>query len=163
MQTMAFGRPARAQWVVGTDGQRLSLNADVPAVDEALGLEIEGQDAVEAGGGEKDAILGHADFVAVTQVRIGEGVEQAKVSIEHQQMGIRGDQNMVAVKGDAPQAAIAAASAEVDVGVIPIQFQGHAASLQIDQVKAAVAFAEMGASNHRGDEEGWQRTLDDHA
>ena len=130
---MTFGRPRRARRIVGADGQGIPLNTQVPSVNEALGLEIEGQNAVEAGGGEKDAILGHADLVAVAKERIGEGVDQAKVPVQDQQLGIRRDQNMFTVKSDAAQTPVAAASSKVDVGAIPIQFQCHAAAVQIDQ------------------------------
>ena len=67
---------------------------------------------------------------------------------------------MFTMKSDASQASVATASAEVDVGAVPIQFQCHAAAVQIDQEQSAVAFAEMSTSNHRGDQESWQRTLD---
>src|ERR1700691_1015755 len=128
--------------IVSTQTERRAGRAQVPAVDEALRPEIEHEHAVAAGGGQKDAPAGHADFVTVLQIGIGERLEHVKILIENEQLRIRRDQYAFTVKRDASQATVAAASADVDSRVVPIEFQLGRAAVEIDPVEPAVALAQ---------------------
>ena len=116
-------------------------------------IQVEGEQAVEAGGGEQDRPIPAADFVAVLQVPVAVRRLDLEVPVVPEQFVARGDVDGVLVELDAAQAPIRTASFEIDAAGIPVDVLDDLAPVEIDRIHAAVALALLGASHDgRGDE-----------
>ena len=83
---------------------------DVYAEAEALILEVEGEDAVEARARQVQHAPMHLDLVAMFEIRITERASCPEPGIVDEQFVARRDVDLVAVKCDAAQAAVPAAA-----------------------------------------------------
>ena len=129
------------------------LRLDVHRPGEFLAVEVEAEDAVEAGRSQEQGPLPDRDLVAMLEIGIAPGAEPAEVRRVGEELVARGDVDDLAVEGDAAQAAIPAAALPVDVGRVPVDDLADLAPVEVDQVDAAMALALVAAAHHRGRDE----------
>ncbi len=125
------------------------VRGEVQCPIELVRIEVEAQHGIERGRRQVQATLVDRDLVAVPQIGVAPGADQAEIGSVGKQLVARGDVDDVAIEGDAAQPAVPAASLPVDRGRVPVELLADRLALEIEQVHATMAFALVAASYHR--------------
>ena len=146
-------RTTPSQGVKGLADPVLAVPGQVQTPHEFPFIQTEGQQGVEACGGQEQQVVPSTDLVAVPEVGIPVGALQLKVRGIAEQLVAGGDPQLLVGEFNAPQSAVPAPSREIDFSGVPVDFLFDLLVLEIDEVDTAVALAFFGAAHHRGGNE----------
>jgi hypothetical protein len=113
-------------------------------------LEVEPENAVEAGRGQVEGALINRNLVAVLEIAVTPAPDPLEVRRVGEKFVTRRDVDRFPVECDAAKAAIPAAAMPVDVGGVPVEGLADGPDVKIDQVYAAVTFSLLAAADDRG-------------
>jgi len=104
-------------------------------------VKIEGQQAVEASGGQENRVFHATYFMTMFEMPVPERILDLESAVVAEKLIAGGDIDVITVNRDATQAPVGTAAFEVDLIGIPVNVLFAFLFLEIDRVDTTMAFA----------------------
>jgi hypothetical protein len=116
-------------------------------------VEVESENAVEAGRGQVEGAFINRNLVAVLEIAVAPAPDPLEIRRVGEELVARRDVDGLPVERDAAKAAIPAAAMPVNVGGVPVERLANGPGVEIDQIDAAVTFSLLAAADDGGRDE----------